>query len=298
MKRFLLLTFFFCISASAFARDESCSGGIVKEKVDYLADNFFGLKCDPLDKQSLKDHNFKSPCECLTKGEKFTRIKEALFQKNRDRRYSAIKNLLEKKVAEVLRSQVDAGFEQSLRLDTLLKQGKIEFNREDNNSLFPSNCRAERVGELIEKMNGSRTCDQKIFKKRLKLFLNGKDSFAEYLEDKRDNTYSYVAMNALSEKDKKNGMCIPFKTFQSLNNQNPLRPTYLKIAETFKNVGGSKEFQSWATNRSNPNDVFLKISVKKRSEEFAADTMKNGKFPMKLGGMPARGPMANMIGAL
>ena len=161
---------------------------------------------------------------------------------------------MEKKVAEVLRTQIDNGFEQSLRLDTLLKQGafKIE-DKAEFRSAYPKSCRISKIKDTIKDLQGKDVtkCDQKILNKRLKTLLNGKTNFDDYYKEKND-TYGFASLNMLSPQDKKKGMCIPYKSFQSLNNQNPYKKTYLAVAK-LKNF---KEFQQWATNRSKPNDVF------------------------------------------
>lgn len=265
--RSIFLLFFVVTCSISIVHGEQCKQGYAKDKADMLADDWLGLKCDPLDEKSLSDNNLKSPCECLKKGEKWGRIKEAIFKHNRDKRSDSIQALLEKKVADVIRSQIDNGFDQSLRMDTLLKQGGVDIYAEGTKNSFPKNCRASKIGEVIAEALKKGECSKEVYDKRLKAFLGDSQNIDEYLE-KRKTVYSNAAMNTLSSNDRARGMCIPYKTFQSLNNQNPLRKTYLSLARAYsipsscpKNVSNCdqyikdesfkafKKFQDWASSR-------------------------------------------------
>ena len=308
--RYIIITYLFCLAPAVHTR-EMCSEGIVKGAIDKLADDYMGLKCDPIDPIDYKSKGFKTACECMSKGEKFTRIKNALFSKNRKQRADKIKLLLEQKVADALRSQIDNGFDQSLRLDALLKQGTIDLDDKNIIKNFPKNCRAEKVGELIDKIISdpdSYSCKKATLNKRLKLFLNGKKDFKDYLNDKVDNTFANAAMNKLSDKDKSNGMCIPYKTFQSLNNQSPLRATYLKMAKILSRPSSPKgeksafeSFQGWATNRSRPGDVFDYAGKDSEREKLSKAIAVKKNFGEKVDYFQminSKGPMASMIATM
>ena len=296
--RYLGITLLF-ILLIPLANAQQCEPSFIKRQVDTLADDWFGLKCDPLDKRTWPEGNeWKNPCDCIKKGEKFSRIKSVFFKKNRKKREDLIQGLLEKKVAEVLRSQIDNGFDQALRLDTLLKQGFISDEHLGKGESFPVNCRISKVDDVIkEAQQGlAKDCNKDVLKKRLGMLLNGKKTFQEYLKEKNE-VYGHASMNILSAKDKKEGMCIPYKSFQSLNNKNPYQKTYLTIAKAFGN--DFSKFQEWVKDRSNSStdfDIVGKYNLKKQQEEQARKEQERGygsiPRPGFGGGRPVLGKMS------
>lgn len=252
---YLLLTLFILISTPTYSQE--CKSSLYKSAADRAADDWLGLKCDPLDKDTWPDQSWSSPCDCLRKGDKFSRIKDALFKKNREHREELIVDLLEKKVAETLKSQIDSGFEQALRLDALLKQGVFSEDSLMVKENFPESCRINKFKEQVISLKGINTCSPKIYNRRLKALLGDYKNIDEFIISKME-VLKKATMNELTPKDKQNGLCLPYKSFQSLNNSNPLRKTYLKIAAFKKNYS---DFQRWAVDRSNPNDTSYLIGM-------------------------------------
>lgn len=145
--------------------------------------------------------------------------------------------------------------EQSVRLDIYLKKGVIttdQFNTQGTSNLkFPSNCRLGKIENVLNKLKTEKECNQKIKANRMKL-LFGEKGFEAWRKSQRD-LFENTVMNKLSEEEKAAKLCIPYKSFLSLNSTNELRTTYLKIAKAKKLC--FKEFQRWASNRTNPNDT-------------------------------------------
>lgn len=285
MSSFYLFALIFAFVVNV-ARAEQCSQAIPKNSSELFVDDWIGFKCDPLDEFAMKENGFKSPCDCLKKEMVSTRIKDAMLEKIRNKRLNRIQNLLEIKVAEVIRTQIDYGFEQSLRLDTILKQGGMDINHQAIKEAFPENCRASKIGETIAEASNlsDKFCNKNTYNKRLKVFLEGKKDFNEYLNSKM-SIFESAAMNIVPEEDKKRGLCVPYKSYQSLSNANPFRKSYLTLAkyfssqiscqpsasiqecDKFKREGAFKKFQGWASDRSNPKDVYTYIGIYERSKK-------------------------------
>lgn len=275
MDRVCFFAFIFVFNVT-LAHSQQCLNIFSKSQSEEFVDDWVGFKCDPLDTFALQQNGFNSPCDCLKKEKKSTRIKDALLE-------NRIQDLLEKKVAEVIRTQIDYGFEQSLRLDTILKQGGLDIDHSAIKEAFPVNCRAGKIGETIAEaaILPKTLCNKSTYEKRLKVFLNGKKDFNEYLNSKM-NTFESATMNRVSEDDKKRGICVPYKTFQSLSNVSPFRKSYLSLAKYFRNklecpsemsyracdeltkTTAFKRFQDWASDRSDPSDVFTLIGIDER----------------------------------
>lgn len=285
MSSFYLFALIFAFVVNV-ARAEQCSQAIPKNSSELFVDDWIGFKCDPLDEFAMKENGFKSPCDCLKKEMVSTRIKDAMLEKIRNKRLNRIQNLLEIKVAEVIRTQIDYGFEQSLRLDTILKQGGMDINHQAIKEAFPTNCRVSKIGETIAEVSNlsGESCNKNTYNKRLKVFLEGKKDFNEYLNSKM-GIFESAAMNIVPEEDKKRGLCVPYKSYQSLSNANPFRKSYLTLAkyfssqischpsasiqecDKFKREGAFKKFQGWASDRSDPKDVYTYIGIYERSKK-------------------------------
>jgi len=245
----LLILFFHPFSASAVECINTQSG----DQLDSLYTDWNGVNCNPLIKETWAP-NWKSPCECLSNKDKASKMKTSfnLFKSlNKDEQKLILDSFLIEKHAKKLRAQIDGMFNDSLRLDVLLKEGVIN---DTNNSFMPGLCRLDRLNEIasiVKNSDNSALCNQNTLKERMKL-LFGKDEISDFIKDQNQN-FKWASRNKLNPKDKEEGMCLPKKSFQSMNAHSPLFKSYLSVAFKFKDYD---KFILWANDRSRSTDVF------------------------------------------
>jgi len=253
---YLLILIF--IPLSSYSQD--CSSVLPSTPLDSLKLFSEGSECNPLH-ESTWEKGWKTPCDCINKKDVLTKMKAKDSQAEYGALLSKINSSMELRVSESIKNQLYTQVEQSLRLDLYLKKGIVSTSQFSNGNTegavkLPSNCRITKVNDLINEIkeksqNKKLSCNQSILDKRLKL-LFGKDGFEGWYNSKYNSLENTIS-NKLDENDKKNGLCIPYKSYLSLSNNNHLRKTYLKIIKAFKNDHAA--FQKWAKNRENPYDT-------------------------------------------
>lgn len=256
MNRYLFLVF---ISTINSAHAVECVNVAPKTQISLLFETIGGNKCDPLD-QYTWDDGWKSPCDCINKKDLSSKLQSAQSLDNSSQVYSKISKHLEIRVAEAIRTQIYNQLEQNLRLDIFLKKGfittdQINDSSNPNSIKIPTSCRVDKIGELISNLGSTNTarksqCDPTVMERRLKLLFYGQD-FKSW-KDSNNKLVTKTVMNQIDESDKKQGICIPYKSFLSLSNVNPLRATYLQVAKAFGSDFNG--FQDWVNNRSQPYD--------------------------------------------
>jgi hypothetical protein len=248
--------------------------------VSKMHKTFIGTKCNSLDRNTW-DESWKTPCDCLHQQDLTSKMKRRIHKKEEQRKLNNIDQRVEKKIADVFKTQIFTELEQSLRLDIYLKKGIVGTKRIGNGSndtiTFPESCRIDKIGELISDLHKPEAhCNNPRMNDRLKLLFGEggepKNSQFQNWKDSQMKLFENTVMNKISDDDRKEGMCVPYKTFLSLNSTNNLRTTYLKIAKAKKN--SFKDFQMWASDRYAPNDTANIIGTDEARDDF--DKQKTG----------------------
>ncbi len=253
-------TILFLISLIFFTHIEAtelCSRqGELLDPIMGIDKGWLGVRCRALNWMTWKP-GWKSPCECLDQQDTWSRLKRK-WPKNKRRDQEKLANTtakVEKKIADMILTQITYNLEQSIRLDIYLKKGIVSTqNLFPNNQSFPSSCRIQKIGDLLNSNEIlSQSCNRQVKEKRLQLLFGKGKTFDDWYKDQKNNVFKNAVTNSLSDKDKEAGMCMPYKSFLSINNINPLRTSYLKLASAF---GDNYEgFLQWVTSRNDPNDI-------------------------------------------